>query len=74
MFNYNTATTTTTTKTDGVKHVFTKDESLIILDNGKSFRKTTQPVYPAEFTTWISGSSPFLDRLDEIEIQLHAFN
>jgi hypothetical protein len=28
----------------------------IMLDNGEVFRKTVQPVYPAEFTEWIHGN------------------
>jgi hypothetical protein len=37
------------------KHVFTGDENKIVLENGKVFKKSFNPVYPAEFTAWISG-------------------
>jgi hypothetical protein len=37
------------------KHVPTGDDNLIKLDNGKSFQKSLQEVYPADFTAWVSG-------------------
>jgi hypothetical protein len=40
---------------NGRKHVFSIDENKIVLDNGKVFKKSFNPVYPAEFTNWISG-------------------
>jgi hypothetical protein len=38
------------------KHVISQDENLIQLDNGKSFVKTVQNVFPSEFTDWVSGN------------------
>jgi hypothetical protein len=37
------------------KHVLSADDDLIKLDNGKSFQKSLQEVYPADFTAWVSG-------------------
>ncbi len=37
------------------QHITSQDDNLILLDNGKSFSKSLQTVYPAEFTAWISG-------------------
>lgn len=37
------------------KHVFKKDKTKIYLDNGKTFIKMYQEVYPAEFTAWLNG-------------------
>ena len=38
-----------------LKHTFTNDNNKITLPNGKQFVKSVQPVFPAEFTAWISG-------------------
>ena len=38
-----------------LKHKFTHDDGKIVLTNGKQFAKSVQPVFPAEFTAWISG-------------------
>ncbi len=42
---------------DGRKHVFSNKQKgdKIVLDNNKVFKKYVEPVYPAEFTEWISG-------------------
>lgn len=37
------------------KHVFNKDKNKIYLDNGKTFNKMYQVIYPAEFTAWLNG-------------------
>lgn len=36
-------------------HIFTNDEKLIQLENGKIFSKTLQTIYPEEFSLWLNG-------------------
>jgi hypothetical protein len=38
------------------KHMIIQNRDQIMLENGEVFRKTVQPVYPAEFTEWIHGN------------------
>ncbi|RNA40142.1 hypothetical protein BpHYR1_000486 [Brachionus plicatilis] len=37
------------------KHIFSKEKNKIYLENGKTFTKMYQCVYPAEFTAWLNG-------------------
>lgn len=38
-----------------VLHKFKRDEKKIVLQDGSAFEKSLQPVFPIEFTQWISG-------------------
>ncbi|CAF0950950.1 unnamed protein product [Brachionus calyciflorus] len=38
------------------KQIFTKDKEKIYLENGKTFTKSYQTVYPEEFTVWLNGA------------------
>ena len=35
--------------------MYTNDETQIVLENSKVFKKKINPVYPVEFTNWVSG-------------------
>jgi hypothetical protein len=36
-------------------HLYVNDSDLIKLENGKKFTKSTQIVYPKQFTDWMHG-------------------